>query len=94
MVAKDSLETVLELTWNLIKAEDIWSEIYAEQEVHNINLTKIKTQREERWSEMIRMKRREKAERLSAEAREEELARQFLEKASMENDIDNIFCRV
>ena len=90
MVAKDSMETVLGVTWNLIRAGVIWNEIYAEQGIQNIILTKIKTQREETWSEIVRLKRKEKADRLSAEAREEELARQLLEKASMENDIDNI----
>ena len=39
---------------------------------------------------MIKVKRKEKADRLSAEARDEELTRQLLETASMENDIDNI----
>ena len=37
---------------------------------------------------MIRVKRKEKADRLSAEAREEELARHLLEKDNFENDID------
>ena len=83
-VAKDSMETVLGLTWNLIKAGVIWNEISAEQDIQNIILKKIKIQREENWSEMIRVKRKEKADRLSAEAREEELARQLMAKASIE----------
>ena len=49
-----------------------------------------RNQRDETWSEMIKVKRKEKADRLSAEAREKELTRQFLETASLENDIDNI----
>ena len=68
MMAKDSMETVLGLTWNLIQAGIIWKEISTEQEVPNIK--KIKIQREESWSEMIRIKRKEKADRLSAEARD------------------------
>ena len=74
----------------MICAGVIWDEISSKPGVQNIILAKIKTQRDEIWSEMIKDKRREKADRLSAEARDEELTRQLLETASMENDIDNI----
>ena len=46
MVAKDSLETALGMTWNLIQAGVIWSEISAKPGIQNIILAKIKTQRD------------------------------------------------
>ena len=90
MMVRDSMETVLEMTWSMIRARNIWEEICTKPEVQNIILANMKTQRDEAWSEMMKVKRIEKAERLTAEAREKELTRQFLETASLENDIDNI----
>ena len=50
MMAKDTMETVLGLTWNIIQAVNIWEEITTNQEVQNIILKKIKLQRVENWS--------------------------------------------
>ena len=64
MMARDSVETVLGLTWNIILAEVIWKEISTEQEIQNIILKKIKVQRDIKWSEMIKKKRKELARQL------------------------------
>ena len=50
MMAKDTMETVLGLTWNRIQAVNIWEEITTNQEVLNIILKKIKLQIVENWS--------------------------------------------
>ena len=57
MMAKDSLETVLEMTWIMIRSRNIWEEISTKPEVQNIILANMKTQRDEAWSEMMKVKR-------------------------------------
>ena len=63
MMVRDSMETVLEMTWSMIRAKNIWEEICTKPEVQNIILANMKTQRDEAWSEMMKVKRIEKDEK-------------------------------